>query len=117
MAKVDPMPDQETLDKRRETKWVIDPDDVAPSDEMRVRQWGWSIMKKYESKLDDKIPDKTIVYQKEIEPEEIDILNIYPFDGLHWFIMKVGKFWVLRLCYTKTTGGGVILAQMTYAQT
>ena len=35
----DYMPDEKTLKKRREPKFVIDPKDVVATDDIRVRQW------------------------------------------------------------------------------
>jgi len=112
--KVDPPPNAEVLQKRREPKYVVDPKDVAAKDEMRVREWGLSIMQKYESKLNSKVPNKTIVYEKEVEPEEIDIKNVYPFKNLRWFIMKLGNQWALRLLYKTPSGKHSILAELRY---
>ncbi len=111
------MPDEETLHERRKRKFVIHPKDVEVNDDLRVRQWGLGIMKQYVSKLNDKVRPRTIVYQKEVEPEEIDIRNIYPFEDMYWMIFKhqTGPFWVLRLCYRTMHKNHAILAELTYA--
>lgn len=117
MSKVDPIPDDTELQKRRAPKYIIDPKDVAPKDDLRVRQWGLGIMKKHESKLNSHCRNREIVCRKEIEPEEIDIKNFYrPLNGLHWMIFRDEKFWVLRLCGRRPEStNDVILAQLTYA--
>ena len=70
----DYMPDEKTLKKRREPKFVIDPKDVVATDDIRVRQWALAIMQKHTSRLSDEVPDKQIVFEKEVEPEDIDIV-------------------------------------------
>lgn len=113
------MPDEETLKKRREPKFVVDPKDVAATDDIRVRKWALDIMKTHSSRLDDKVPNLQIVFSKEVEPEEIDIRNIYPFDDLYYIIFKkeavTGTFWCLRLAYRTLSGSHAILAELTYA--
>lgn len=113
------MPDEETLKRRREPKFVVDPKDVKSKDDIRVRQWGLQIMQKHVSRLNDKLPDRTIVWQKEIEPEEIDIRNIYPFEDMYYMIfrkiMNKQNYWCLRLLYKTTGGNHAILAELTYA--
>lgn len=109
------IPDEETLKQRRKPKFVVDPKDVEPTDDIRVREWALKIMQKHVSRLDDKLPDKTIVYDKEIEPEEIDIRNIYPFEDMYYMIFRQKPYWCLRLCYRTASGSHAILAQLTYA--
>ncbi len=109
------MPDEETLAKRRERKFVIDPEDVKRKDDIRVRQWALAIMQKHTSRLKDDIPDKRIVFDKEIEPEDIDIRNIYPFKGLGYMIFRKKPYWCLRLLYKTHSGSHAILAELTYA--
>lgn len=110
--------EQKELEERRKPKFVVRPEDVAPKDDVRVRQWGLSIMKKHLSRLDDKHPDGTIVFEKEVEPEEIDIMNIYPFakiGDMRYFIMRNKPYWCLRLLYKRPTGPGYsILAELRY---
>lgn len=116
MAKVDPIPDQETLEKRREPKWVVNPKDVKAQDEMRVRKWGFAIMQKHESRLKNDVPVGTIVFQKEVSAEEIDIKNVYNFEDLGYFIMRQSvDRWVLRILYKTPSGKHSILAELGYA--
>jgi len=117
MAKVDPIPNEETLSKRRKPKFIIDPKDVEVKDDLRIRQWALGIMKKMdrESRLDSSVPNKRIVYEKEIEAEDIDIKNIYPFEDLWYMVFRFGKYWKLRLIHKRPAGNYAILAEMTYA--
>ncbi len=113
----DNIPDTAELEERRKPKYIIDPEHVKPKDDTRIRQWGLAIMKKHESRFKNKTPHGKIVYEKELEPEEIDIRNIYPFSNLYYFIMKEHDYWVLRLCCVKPTDNkSIILAQLTYTQ-
>lgn len=109
------IPDEETLKKRREPKFVVDPKDVKPKDDIRIRQWALEVMKKHISRLDEKLPDKTIVWEQGVEPEAIDIRNIYPFEDLGYMIFRKKPFWCLRLLYKTSGGNHAILAEMTYA--
>jgi hypothetical protein len=109
------IPDEETLAQRRKPKFVVDPKDVAAKDDIRVRQWALEIMQKHTSRLKDDVPDKQIVFEKEVEPEDIDIRNIYPFEDLGYMIFRKKPYWCLRLLYKTHSGSHAILAQMTYA--
>lgn len=109
------IPDEETLKKRREPKFIVDPKDVAPKDDIRVREWGLGIMNKHESRLSDEVPDKQIVFEKEVEPEDIDIRNIYPFKDLRYMIFRKKPFWCLRMLYRTHGGSHAILVELTYA--
>ena len=111
----DYMPDEETLKKRREPKFVVDPKDVAAKDDIRVRQWALAIMQKHTSRLKDDVIDKHIVFEKEVEPEDIDIRNIYPFEDLGYMIFRKKPYWCLRLLYKTHSGSHAILAELTYA--
>ena len=109
------LPDEETLAKRRNRKFVVDPQDVAAKDDIRVRNWGLTIMQKHTSRFNDQVPDKAIVFEKEIEPEEIDIRNIYPFEDMGYMIFRKKPYWCLRLLYKTKSGNHSILAELTYA--
>ncbi len=112
------MPNEETLKKRREPKFVIDPKDVTVKDQIRIRQWALEIMQKHTSRLKDEVPDKQIVFEKELEPEDIDIRNIYPFAAngtLGYMIFRKTPYWCLRLLYKTATGNYSILAELSYA--
>lgn len=117
MAKVDPIPDEEILENRRKPKFIIDPKDVQVKDDTRVRQWAWDVIKRMdrEDRLDSSVPDGRIVYDKTIEPEDIDIKNIYPFEDLWYMVFRKGTFWKLRLIHKRPAGNYAILAEMTYA--
>jgi hypothetical protein len=104
------------MDKKKpnpnEPKWIIDPKDVKPKEEQRIRNWAHSVMKKNESKLSmTKYPDKRIVTRGEVKPEDIDISHIYPFQRLNWYIYREGNFWGLRLMSKKK-----ILANFLFAK-
>ncbi|KKK51119.1 hypothetical protein LCGC14_3118190, partial [marine sediment metagenome] len=53
--------------------------------------------------------------EKEVEPEDIDIRNIYPFEDLGYMIFRKKPYWCLRLLYKTHSGSHAILAEMTYA--
>ena len=109
------MPSQKTLDERRKPKYIIDPKDVSLKDNLRIRQWGLDVMKKHVSRLTDDVPDRNIVFEKELEPEEIDIKNIYPFQDLYYSIFRLKPYWKLRLLYKRPSKTYGILAELTYA--
>ena len=111
MAKVDPPPGPEELQKRKQPKYIIDPREVSSKDDERVRKWGVEVMKKHEFRLNSKFRDKQIVYRGEVDPEDIDIRNLYPFKDLNWIIFRDGKFWSLMLRSKEK-----LLALLTYAK-
>ncbi len=125
MALPEYLPSQKEMDKRRKPIPIVNPDHISQKDDTRIRQWGLEVMQKHESRLKNNIPHGTIVFEKEIEPEEVDIRGLFPFASaglnLYYFIMKDASKWVLRVCCTKGAKTknicqGVILAQLTYAQ-
>jgi len=96
--KVDPPPNDEEINKKREPRWIIDPKDVQESDEIRIQKWGLSIANKYEYLFDfNKYNHKEIVAYGDVRPEEIDIPNIYNFKNLNWIIQRWNDKWALRL--------------------
>ncbi len=100
MAKVDPFPDSEELEKRRKldpTKYIISPHDVSPKDDLRARQWAAEVMKRNESKLSYKWKDREVITSGEVEPEAIDVRNIYPFPNLRWLIYRNKQLFDLML--------------------
>ncbi len=112
MAQVDPMPSEEELKKRREKKWIIDPLDVAESEDKRVKAWASEIMSKNEHKLDHKkFKDHEIVTGGVVEPEAIDMRLIYPFPELNWLIYRNNNLWSLMLRSKEK-----MLCTITYAQ-
>jgi len=101
----------EELAERRKPKYIIDPKDVLPKEEARVRAWGADLMKKHEYLLNAQVSDRHIVAKDGIKPEDIDMRLIYPFPDLNWLIYRNGQYWSLML-----RSGGKILAVMTYAK-
>lgn len=77
------------MSNKKEQKPVyINPKDVSAKDEQRVRQWAGDMLRKHESKFNAKCKNRFIIASGEIEPESIDIINIYPFQNLHWIIYR-----------------------------
>ena len=110
--KVDPIPPDKELEKRRETKFVIDPKQVSKKDEERVSNWSRGIMKKNEHKLDfHNFKHLEIVTSDVVEAEDIDIANIYPFPDLNWLIYRHHQSWNLML-----RARGVVLFIAGYAK-
>jgi hypothetical protein len=101
----------EELAERRKTKYIIDPKDVLPKEELRVRQWGAAMMKKHEHLLNSQVTDRHIVASDGVKPEDVDMRLIYPFPDLNWLIYRNGQYWSLML-----RSGTKILAVMTYAK-
>lgn len=99
---VDPIPPDPILRSRREPKFIIDPRDVSPKDDIRARTWAAAMMKKYEHKLNNNIPDRHIVARGEVEPEDIDVANIYPFANLNWIIYRNKEYFTFLLASNKT---------------
>ena len=82
---------EESEKRSKEVPYIIDPKEVAIKDKTRVQQWCREMMKKHESKLDlNKWKPKDIVASGDVEPEDIDIRNVYPFPNLHWIIYRGG---------------------------
>jgi len=86
MAKVDPPPPDDEVNKRREPKFVINPYEVSQKEDLRARGWAKELMQKYEYKLTNKVPEGTILMRGEVEPEAIDVRQVYNFPNLHWII-------------------------------
>ncbi len=100
MAKADPLPDPEELKRRRQldpSKFHISPTDVSEKDLSRCQKWAADIMSLNEYKLNNQWKDKDIVTSDVVKPEDIDVMNIYPFPDLHWFIYRDGNYWSLTL--------------------
>lgn len=113
MSKVDPPPDEKTIQERRRPKFVIDPKDVSKTDGERVRDWMLETIKKYESKLDlKKWKHLDIVAANQVEAEAIDVRNIYPFADLHWVIFREGNCFSIML-----VGNRVMLCKSSYLKT
>ncbi len=111
MAKVDPPPSPEEMQKRRKTQFIIDPAEVKEQEEVRLRKWALSIMQKHEHKLDKKVRDKHIVWSGEVAPEDIDIRQIYPHPDLNWVIYRDAELWSLMLRAKEK-----MLAKFSYAR-
>lgn len=90
--------DKSPKKKAVEPKYIIDPKDVSPKDDLRCRRWAAEMMKKNEHKLDTKYKDRQIITRGEIDPEDIDVKNIYPFPELHWIIYRDGVYFAIMLC-------------------
>ncbi len=112
MAQVDPMPPRDEMERRREQQWIIDPIEVAESEDKRVRSWASEVMSKNEHKLDrKKFKNHEIVTGGVVEPEAIDMRLIYPFHDLNWIIFRNGMLWSLMLRSKEK-----MLCTITYAQ-
>jgi len=97
MPKVDPPPPDDIQEERRKPKYIIDPKDVTKKDDLRARAWAASVIRKYESRLTNKVKDGTILHSGFVDPEDIDVANIYPFPDLHWIIYYRGGLFHLAL--------------------
>lgn len=97
MPQVDPPPSSEEIEKRRKPKYIIDPKDMTSKDQTRARAWAAEVMKRHESKLTMKVKDRNIIVSGVVEPEAIDVRNIYPFSNLHWVIYRNGDLFDLML--------------------
>ena len=95
-----------------EHKYIIDPKEVAPKEEQRVRNWAATIMTKNEYKLnDEKFKHLEIVTSGIVEPEAIDMRLIYPFPDLNWIIYRNKQYWSIMLRSKEK-----MLCVITYAQ-
>ena len=75
-------------------------------------------MAKHEHKFGKNWKDRDIIASGTLEPEDIDIRNIYPFKGLHWVIYKRSKlFHILLLGESPVPGSNreVILCKVSFA--
>ncbi len=95
--KVDPPPEPEDLKARREGKYIVDPKDVLPKDDLRARAWAHGVISKHENKLHKKWKHGQVVTSGVVKPEDIDIRNIYPFSDLNWIIYRHHDCWNLML--------------------
>ena len=111
-------PPPEVIAARQKPQFIIDPKEVAPTDEIRVRRWAAEVVGKHESKFDKDWKDHQIIASGTLEPEDIDIKNIYPFLDLHWVIYKKNKLYnILLLGGSPVKGGGkeVVLCKVAFA--
>lgn len=70
-------------------RYIINPNEVAQTDKQRAGNWARELIKKHESKLDaNKFQNMKVVTSGEVEPEAIDVRNVYPFPNLHWIIYR-----------------------------
>ena len=97
MAKVDQKPSPEEQERRRKPPTIVKIKDVTTNNETRLRTWALEVMKKNEFRLNKKTRNKKIVWSGVVEPEDIDIKAIYPFEDLNWVIFRDGAYWTLML--------------------
>ena len=91
--------------------YIIDPKDVSPKDDTRIRSWASEMMKKHENKLGDQWQNMQIVTSGTVESEDIDIKAIYPFEDLNWLIFREGQYWSIMIRAKEK-----FLAKVTYAK-
>lgn len=84
------MSEQDPNQNPNKEKYIIDPYDVQKKDYQRIAQWCLKKIKKYEGKLGYHWNDRAIIASGAIEPEEVDVRNVYPFKDLAWFIYRDG---------------------------
>jgi len=130
-------PPPEILEARRKPQYVVDPKEVKDKDDVRVRLWAAEIMKKHDSKLTDKWKENAIIATGDVEAEDVDILNIYPFKDLHWIIFRRdGKiaynkqgdfdrfskqprqklFHLMLICRAPIAGNHIVLCDIAFAK-
>lgn len=90
--------DDYTHKNKPEPKYIIDPKDVEKKDDSRARRWAAEVMQKHESKLSDKFKDRQIIWRGDVDPEDVDVRNVYPFPELHWIIYRNGALFDIMLC-------------------
>jgi len=81
-------PSDAEMEERRQPQFIIDPRHVETKDDLRVRKWAFEKMKEHESKLTNKWQQNQIVAAGDVEPEDIDIRNVYDFEDMHWIIYR-----------------------------
>lgn len=91
------MPSREELIERRKPKFIMDVSDITSKEYSRIKAWGVSLMAKHEHKLNDKWKHLEIVTSGTVEPEAVDVRQVYPFPDLHWIIYRHRTCWVLLL--------------------
>lgn len=110
-------PPPEVINARRKRQYIVDPKDVAQKDDLRVRNWFAKIMSKNEHKLSPKCKDLQIIATGDVEPEDIDIRNIYPFKDLHWIIYKQGAYFHISLvCKAPKANNLIFLCRSSFAK-
>ena len=84
--------------RRQDVPYFIDPKEVKPKEDIRVRAWAAAVMSKHEHLFNPKKHhDRAIVAKSGVEPEAIDIRQIYPFPGLNWIIYRNKNLWSIML--------------------
>lgn len=81
-------PTDKEMEERRKPQFIIDPNTVAPKEDIRIRTWAFTKVKDHESKLDSHWQQNQIVASGDVEPEDVDIKSIYDFDDMHWIIYR-----------------------------
>lgn len=112
MAKADPTPGPEDLQKKREPKWVVDPYTITPDEQKRLLRWARAKAELYEGKMNFDVPNGTIIADGDVEPEEPDIGSIYRFPDLHWILFREGMTFSFQLFSRK-----LILLKIRFATT
>lgn len=71
-------------------KYIIDPKDVQKKDYSRIQKWCLEKMQKYEGRFGYHWNDRAIIASGTIEPEELDVRNVYSHPDLAWIIYRNG---------------------------
>jgi len=78
-------------------RWIINPRDVQQKEELRVRKWAHSVMKKHEHRFKPDVPERKVIAWDMVKPEDIDIKVLYPWPSLNWVIYKEKGLWTIML--------------------
>ena len=98
MSEVDPKPPEHILKERRKPKYVLDPNEVTAREKKRLMEWSRDLIVKHESKLSfSKWKHGEIIASGIIEPESIDVGEIYSFGELNWYIYRSHDKWNVLL--------------------
>ncbi len=81
-------PTDQEMEVRRQPQFIIDPKTVEKKDDLRVRAWAFEKVKEHESRLTNDWKPNQIVASGDVEPEDVDIRNIYDFEDMHWIIYR-----------------------------
>ena len=88
-------PENKTL---KPENYNLDPYALSKKDFTRIRQWSRVLMERNEYKFNfHQWKDRDIITAGTVEPESIDVHNIYPFPDLHWIIYRAGMKFNLML--------------------
>lgn len=79
----------------------IDPESVNAKQVKRLDDFASSLLKslmsRYEYMFTDDVPDRKIIVKEELNPNSVDLPQMYRYNNLYYVIYRDGEAWCLRI--------------------